>query len=887
MKYLNKRNDFLSSKRMVLENVSRTSTQSGPFGNDLGWHDSLLGRYMNHLVRKSQIARRANKISDLTSRLEETFDALVAQNAMISIDDNSLELIKKIELYHYFWELKEGVDNQEEIETLRILTNEAIDNMDSEEAILKLGDFPEREGLLDELNNLKKFLDSLEKKEEPKKEINLDETMLKNLNSLLGLMKSFTIENKETKKKEVFDRSKIEVNKFYLRRNEKGGVLLLRVESLDDDKLKDGYLLGRFYDVKSKKWMTTPTAVKIDSIFREVGTIGDKIKTQDFRGIKSLSNLVDIKVPELVKNVDINESVDNKEDISKANSKLKSSINLLTNNKNEFSITRQTIIDLINNFKSGDEKAKFIVYNLYKEIFSCIRGNKVKTTANPEPLFESYEELTKNMAKIPIMGVLIAKLSKRTNQFEENELYKRVNNGSTIHEFNTTLKDILDSNIGEPTYDTKPKEVKEGLLSYKKFILIKEADDTEANIEAKTNFTTVRDFFDKNCVGVKSFVVDKSEIDKVNKNLDKINKQKEKEGQFTIDGMDPVIEVVKLFNKAYKLFTFSYITKRTGASGGVGPSTNAKYTAFGGASDDGRQGPYRNNQIFDIWESAVNDIFKNRKYQHIFLPGTRLRIPKVANPSKKEDYEYIEKAGSNLRKFMLDILDGENLYKTQSSSGKQKEFINKYFGDVDDRFRDEFDYKGDEKSKKLQKEVSEIDTTNLKFVNAKTIDTKFKDIKEGCFFALKGKKGDTDVQRHFMISRISNEYVYLAMANTFGRFRSYLMKLDGKRTLENGDFKSLSLQSTGVSYTKIRLTDFELLLNVGKVDIKSVNNNRELFDDIITIDDSYWLVTSKDQKKYKVNDIKQLSSIIEQSNDVSGVVSLLKNSEGSKITKSK
>ena len=93
----------------------------------------------------------------------------------------------------------------------------------------------------------------------------------------------------------------------------------------------------------------------------------------------------------------------------------------------------------------------------------------------------------------------------------------------------------------------------------------------------------------------------------------------------------------------------------SGRSGGkVSNKTFMEYTTFGGGdpSTAGKSGgPYRNNAIFNQWEDTVLDIQREKKYQPIFNIGTKLKVGD----------DLIEKAGANLRKFMTDMLDGDEL----------------------------------------------------------------------------------------------------------------------------------------------------------------------------------------------------------------------------------
>jgi hypothetical protein len=73
MRYLNKREDFLREKNSNSINKIKSINEeaefnSGPFANDVGWNDSLLGRLINHIIRKARIARKVGQIKKLIER---------------------------------------------------------------------------------------------------------------------------------------------------------------------------------------------------------------------------------------------------------------------------------------------------------------------------------------------------------------------------------------------------------------------------------------------------------------------------------------------------------------------------------------------------------------------------------------------------------------------------------------------------------------------------------------------------------------------------------------------------------------------------------------------------------------------------------------------------
>lgn len=213
---------------------------------------------------------------------------------------------------------------------------------------------------------------------------------------------------------------------------------------------------------------------------------------------------------------------------------------------------------------------------------------------------------------------------------------------------------------------------------------------------------------------------------------------------FTID---PVLDIVKAFNKAYKLHTTEVIPSgRT--TGAVSNRIFRQYTSLGGGSPDsaGKQGgPYRNNAVFNKWEEAVLDVLAERKYQKIFLQDTKLLVGD----------ELIPNAGANLRKFMTDLLDGDKLYKGGDrggdGQGAQARFLDQYFnykGDGKDL------YDGAQKEQvETQKVAAEVDKKNTEQVTSFTKDnisyTQVDELKGTMF-----KVEDSDTSYYFFIQDV-------------------------------------------------------------------------------------------------------------------------------------
>ena len=89
----------------------------------------------------------------------------------------------------------------------------------------------------------------------------------------------------------------------------------------------------------------------------------------------------------------------------------------------------------------------------------------------------------------------------------------------------------------------------------------------------------------------KGFCYEKAEVVKMKEKFDKIEKNMGK--SIIINGIDPVLDIVKCFNRAYKIHTTQVIP--SGRSGGrVSNKTFMEYTCFGGGdpSNAGKGGGF-------------------------------------------------------------------------------------------------------------------------------------------------------------------------------------------------------------------------------------------------------------------------------------------------------
>jgi hypothetical protein len=320
-----------------------------------------------------------------------------------------------------------------------------------------------------------------------------------------------------------------------------------------------------------------------------------------------------------------------------------------------------------------------------------------------------------------------------------------------------------------------------------------------------------------------------------------------------------------------------HITKR---SKGPGVSTSSEYTEFGPNS-------FRNNKIFDVWESAVLDITKDRKYQFIFDKKTKLRVGDELRPN----------GGASLRKFMTDIMDGDKLYKDGSTGqGAQAKLLDQYFGAPDEEGKKAIEkgtaFKGDLVENEAMQE--EVNANGIEIRARKTSDLK-EGINSRSFLVINAKNEDgTDVQRSFLIQEIDNGVVYMQYSKTFAVFKSYLDRISGgKKILEKGDFAVHSSERKEILYTKLRKDEFsKMLLQPGKIEIGSVDNDMKQNTEKLQVVSSYWISNKDKSGKEEIfslpEDIKdQLYNAIQTTGNKKGIINLISTEVNAKIKTAK
>jgi hypothetical protein len=150
--------------------------------------------------------------------------------------------------------------------------------------------------------------------------------------------------------------------------------------------------------------------------------------------------------------------------LTQALGNIKKSIKSIKDEKDKgIGITTKFLGDVLD--KKMDSNSKEPIKNLYKEIYSYLYGSKSKTLSDFGPLYKESIEILSNKSKSQVVAEKIARLAKRSLQFEGENLYGGLGEfGQDMEEFNITLKQIM-------AYEKSKSEVKESkFLKFKDYI---------------------------------------------------------------------------------------------------------------------------------------------------------------------------------------------------------------------------------------------------------------------------------------------------------------------------------------------------------------------------------------------------------------------------------
>ena len=807
----------LTTKLILEENAPG----SGAFGNNVKWGDSLLGRFINFVIRKIGVGVDMGRISLVSKQMKSQFERLVSESAIRTLSKEDQEDISKVQISSILGVLKKAVDDGEKVGKLKDITQSTIDNLEDLEVSEKSEE--SKKVIIAALEEFLKFLekykdsdgkggplsedadkteDDDEKESEegkPGDKISIKTgypTMIKNLKALslvLANYKKFKPnaiasapedyiyitkggETIETIQKDV----KINKNKLAIEQIWSTNAKTLEPYTIKADKSKmDKNKLQLGKDIKIKL-----SLVKESFIFEEgpiqTSMVGDK------SGIGAGGGK------------DRNVGTGKEDHLTQAYTKLKKACEILENPKDKGIGVTFDFLKAITD-KSVDEESKVAIKSLYKEILRYLIGDKKATLNAPaDSLFVESIDTIKDKNKKIIVAEKIARFTMRAIQFDGQNLYAGLGDlGKPLQQFVDSMKELKKIDPEELKEVVKKQESK--LLKYDSYLtLIREAEGDEAQGENKEDKSAeiskeIKEYFDEN-LDFDAFLLSEEEVKVVEEKVEDASKKQGK--SIVINGMNPIIEIVRLFNRAYKLHTTDVIPgART--DGAVDRLTYNEYTAFGGGSgapSATEHGPYRHKKTFNIWEDAVFDILADTRFSPVFAKETVL---------DDGGGNVREGAGVALRQLMTDLLDGDNLYKSSGggdSAGAQKKAIEKYFGETATTFFETnssvqlgmVDKKTGKNDIEINNETADaITVSNLQFTKSSSL-TSDEVLKESKFrfttLQVNGKNSEGKIVHWYLfVNEMANDKYYVMMSKTMAWFRNLIQSEYPSTEIGKGD----------------------------------------------------------------------------------------------------
>ena len=858
MKYLNRREDFLNkSKYTKIENLIKeeAGTRSGPFENEIPWGDSLLGRLIMATIRKASIGINIMSIKRLIPRLTDQFNEILIS---CKISEDSKKDAARVLIFELLKKLKNAVDAGEEVDILISITDETISNVKSNEKSGKSGlAFDDNDGkrnkLLDELDEWKKFLLSLgdtvetEKEEEVKPtNVNTQEIpfdfCIKNLNALNSILLAYKRVKDISKQVHISKKDstgqEVKTGQEYTYNGKKVRVINLEhpqkvggdQEWLTDDDVtsaedivypKDGVFVI-WPDVKNSVGKALP-ASKLVPITESTTPV---VPVKQISILSSIKKVYDFCIQ---RDTDIFKDLEQFFKMSPENQKIPKFKNPILKIYNTARLNED-----LNIFLSKPE-------DIGKSLITLYKSTKVKEDGSFEGIQDDMKlaivDFNKTMKNILLFQSGVKEKDTETVESEDNKETESTN------DVDDNVEDLEDNkNLSNFTDSVK-------LLKYSSFIKINELVDDNNNLETSvpndSKVQKIKDYFYAN-VDYLEFVMDKAEIDKIEANMENVQNDK------LVLSIDPIIEILKLFNRAYKLHTTNVIPG--GRSGGVvSRSVYNEYTPLGGGNASGNSGtsdgPYRNNKTFNVWEDAVLDILKQTKFQPIFSKDTKIQIGN----------KLVEGAGTTFRKLITNLLDGDKLYK----EGAQKKFLDEYFGP--DAVTDKTQLGIGNDTKTNATNAADIKTTELSFIKNSDLTTN-EDIKNSKFtnkiLQVKGREDDKDRTIYIFVEGMAGGYVNISYCTSIYFFKKYI-DAQGSATLKT--LNTMVSAKTGpdgdylLRYSKVELKDFIKILKNSKVELNSVTTGGTIQKGrVIQPTLVSWLGNDTDKSLYSITDTDRL-----------------------------
>lgn len=747
------------------------------FSNDVNWGDSWVGRMINSISRKVKISSNLRKIDDISKKVASLFDELVEGGKTLCDSDVKSFIQTKFLLDT----LMEMISNKSDVDSII----HHVDNLK-----LQVGGYnlDNKEMLIDKLEEFKQYLKTLkdsDTKEESIEDLSSDTSskdgsvdeekyykisvsLLQSILNINTVIKNNSVRFKtieygtEFNSKTQFNIEKYNELKVKFEKSKNNINILQQLVQMTEDGLdvyknrKDKSNINLFTQYFNKY-----SALLINLKKNNSNNDNEQNDSKDKEG----NNNVDVDKTQLTskagtpvkKQQYVTEEVDSNLDNKELHAK--NAWNKLVKSFNQSGITKhlKEIEDLLN-VKLSDGKDKFKdAKNKILSITNQLSKNKVDVIEFDDLIKESIydNDIPKSISLISRVILsfkgdigLLGSYGSATNPLK---LF--ISSYDSIIKMGSMSKDKILYKVG----DIVKYNLKDGSVGVKKITKInkdvfyfkskggEELSSKVSNIIGKAenesylytfdyfkvvnesstiNYEDIQDKFDE------IFTDDVKNMFKIDNELkDKIISMGKESDKFVITNYDPIIEIVRMFNRAWRLHTPGRIP--SGRSGGkVSSSVFAEYENLGssdGDPDSPGAGPYRNVKLYEKWQESILDILSQTKYRTTIFSDDAVFYFKY-NDSEKISVESIKKRGNDIEitpkplgkvllRFFNSLLADSQMYK---NSGAMYKFFEDYFDLKSDEFKKSPIYLPGDK-KRVQESASGIKSFKLKFYSSSII----------------------------------------------------------------------------------------------------------------------------------------------------------------------
>lgn len=666
MRYLKQRDLFLKELNTGLIKYTEDDIKSinEVLQNDIAWGDSLLGRLINSIIRKAKVGVNLVRMESVSKSIYSLFDSLVSDSVISEMENPSKIKLIRFAMIMMIADLEKSAADEGDM-----VLNSDVEMAENVSEIKKITDRIIAGG--------EKDIDRIIEKS--KGELTEDEIslLIKDKDKLMGALKAF----RES---------------------------LNEIEPDESKSDKEG--------VDSKKESSdTSTMVKNFTSLYKILFYYNEMKSTKIK-------------PEVTKKQDIGEK--DLKDTQKVKQPVKE---------------KQPVVESINEQISTElDRVLKPVHSYFKQYFSFSKKeserksefyNLIGNESNKAPLLKIYgiirkkagikEGLVDMLTKPEAIADKIYALYQITKTKESGD-FEGVDNlmKSEIASFNSTMNEILkpkkvdtekvDTEKAEDKKESPVAKTESRLHRYDRFIN-EEAEEKTGWYSKVNEFW--RNVFLKKFDDIEKYNLTQEQIDELSKKAESISKN----SKFVkISGQDPIIEIVRLFNRAYNIHTVNVIP--SGRSDGRVSNKTFREYQYVGSGGGGRPaaagtvepgiGPYRNVALFSKWENAVLDILSSSKYRVIFDKSTTI---KVGDAESKDGF------GPKLKNFMNDMLYGDK----QQYGTNQHDFVNKYFElGGEDIKQDQLEMPNTGDSAENAKVSDKVKTPVLEFKDVDAVDVK-------------------------------------------------------------------------------------------------------------------------------------------------------------------